>query len=181
MARALVSDARVIVFDEPTSSLSEHDALRLFAVIDRLRERGLAVIYISHFLEEVRRVARSYTVLRDGRSVASGALADISLEGIITHMVGRELEELFPRVPHTQGEPILELRELCNRVTAKPVNLVLHRGEVLGIAGLVGAGAPNCSARCSGSIPSFPERSRCESSPAAMRRHIAGSPRGQVS
>jgi ribose transport system ATP-binding protein len=140
VARALVSDARVIVFDEPTSSLSEHDALRLFAVIDRLRERGLAVIYISHFLEEVRRVAQSYTVLRDGRSVASGALADIKLEGIIAHMVGRELDELFPRVPHSQGEPILELREVCNRVTARPVNLVLHRGEVLGIAGLVGAG-----------------------------------------
>ena len=72
VARALVSSARVIVFDEPTSSLSEHDAERLFAIIERLRARGLAIIYISHFLEEARRVAQTYTVLRDGRAVADG-------------------------------------------------------------------------------------------------------------
>ncbi len=75
VARALVSQAQVIVFDEPTSSLSERDAERLFAIIDRLRARGLAIVYISHFLEEVRRVARTFTVLRDGRSVADGELA----------------------------------------------------------------------------------------------------------
>ena len=78
VARALVSNARVIVFDEPTSSLTERDAARLFEVIDRLRRQGLAIVYISHFLEEVRRVAERYTVLRDGRSVASGPLAGTS-------------------------------------------------------------------------------------------------------
>jgi ribose transport system ATP-binding protein len=140
VARALVSSARVLVLDEPTSSLSEHDATRLFAVIDRLRERGLAIVYISHFLEEVRRVAQTYTVLRDGRSVARGRLAETRLETIITQMVGRDLEELFPRVPHTPGEVILELEDLCSRVTTRPTRLQLRRGEVLGIAGLVGAG-----------------------------------------
>src|SRR5262245_10718047 len=140
VARALVSSSRVIVFDEPTSSLSEHDSRRLFAVIDRLRRRGLAIVYISHFLEEVRRVAQTYTVLRDGCSVAKGSLSETPLHVIIGHMVGRDLKELFPRVPHTAGEPILELNEVCTRATAKPANLVLHRGEVLGIAGLVGAG-----------------------------------------
>ncbi len=79
VARALVSNARVIVFDEPTSSLTERDAARLFEVIDRLRARGLAIVYISHFLEEVQRVAQRYVVLRDGRSVGSGRLADASL------------------------------------------------------------------------------------------------------
>ena len=83
VARALVSSARVIVFDEPTSSLSEHDAERLFAIVERLRGRGLAVIYISHFLEETRRVAQTYTVLRDGRTVAAGRLAETDLKSII--------------------------------------------------------------------------------------------------
>ena len=140
VARALVSSARVIVFDEPTSSLTEHDATRLFAVIDRLRRKGLAIVYISHFLEELRQVARSYTVLRDGRSVARGLIEETPLETIIAQMVGRDLEELFPHVPHAAGEPILELQSFCNRATGKPASLQLRRGEVLGIAGLVGAG-----------------------------------------
>jgi ribose transport system ATP-binding protein len=140
VARALVSDARVIVFDEPTSSLTERDAARLFEVIGRLRGRGLAVVYISHFLEEVRRIAQSYTVLRDGRTVASGPMAGTELTAIIAMMVGRELTEMFPRVPHTPGEPLLDLSGLTGRVLPRRVDLTLHRGEVLGIAGLVGAG-----------------------------------------
>jgi ribose transport system ATP-binding protein len=140
VARALVSKADVVIFDEPTSSLSEHDAERLFGVIDRLRRRGMAIVYISHFLEEVRRVAESYTVLRDGRSVGGGLLREASLESIIACMVGRDLTELFPNVPHRPGPPILELSGLCGRQRAKPASLCLHRGEVLGIAGLIGAG-----------------------------------------
>ena len=140
VARALVSSARVIVFDEPTSSLSEHDAERLFAIVERLRGRGLAIIYISHFLEETRRVAQTYTVLRDGKAVAEGRLAETDLKSIIAAMVGRNLEELFPRVPHTPGEPILEIDQLLVRKSARPVSLVLRRGEILGIAGLIGAG-----------------------------------------
>jgi ribose transport system ATP-binding protein len=140
VARALVCDARVIVFDEPTSSLTERDAERLFAVIDRLRGRGLAIVYISHFLEEVKRVADRYTVLRDGRAVERGAMAGASLRGIIAAMVGRDLTEMFPRVPHQAGEPVLDLRGLAGRRLPRRAELTLHRGEVLGIAGLVGAG-----------------------------------------
>ena len=140
VARALVSQARLIVFDEPTSSLSEKDAERLFAIIERLRNRGLAIVYISHFLEEVRRVARTYTVLRDGRSVAEGELASTDLRAIIGHMVGRELGELFPRVPHEPGEAILELDDFRAGTRGSPANLSLRRGEILGLAGLVGAG-----------------------------------------
>ena len=136
VARALVSSARVIVFDEPTSSLSEHDAQRLFAIVERLRARGLAIIYISHFLEEARRVAQTYTVLRDGKAVADGRLGETDLKSIIAHMVGRDLDELFPHVPHTPGEPVLELDKLRVRKTARPASLVLRRGEILGIAGL---------------------------------------------
>jgi ribose transport system ATP-binding protein len=140
VARALVSQARVIVFDEPTSSLSERDAERLFAIIDRLQRRGLAIVYISHFLEEVRRVARTYTVLRDGRSVAEGDLAATDLRSIIGHMVGRDLGELFPRVPHAPAETILELSDFRAGTRGRPANLALRRGEIMGLAGLVGAG-----------------------------------------
>jgi len=140
VARALVADARVIVFDEPTSSLTERDAERLFAMIERLRGQGLAVIYISHFLEEVRRIAQRYTVLRDGRSVASGPVAGTTMAAMIGQMVGRDLTELFPRVPHEPGESILELSALCCRPRPRKADLVLRRGEILGVAGLVGAG-----------------------------------------
>lgn len=140
VARALVADARVIVFDEPTSSLTERDAERLFEIIERLRSRGLAVVYISHFLEEVRRVAQRYTVLRDGRSVAEGAVAGTPQATMIGQMVGRDLTDLFPKVPHEPGEPVLELKALARRPLPKRADLVLRRGEILGIAGLVGAG-----------------------------------------
>lgn len=140
VARALVSSACVIVFDEPTSSLSEHDAQRLFAIVERLRSRGLGIIYISHFLEEARKIAQTFTVLRDGRGVAAGRMDRTDLQSIIAHMVGRNLDELFPRVPHEPGKPILALDKLRGRRTARPANLTLRRGEILGIAGLVGAG-----------------------------------------
>ncbi len=140
VARALVSQARILVFDEPTSTLSERDAARLFTIIERLHRRGLAIIYISHFLEEVQRIARTYTVLRDGRAVGTGRLAETDLRTIIGQMVGRELGELFPHVPHAPGEPILELNGFQAQERSRPANLVVRRGEVLGLAGLVGAG-----------------------------------------
>ncbi len=140
VARALVSEARVIVFDEPTSSLTERDANRLFEVIDRLRAKGLAIVYISHFLEEVKRVAQRYVVLRDGRSVASGRLAESLLSTIIAQMVGRDLTELFPKIIRVQGELVLDLSAFSGRKLPRRADLHLHRGEVLGIAGLVGAG-----------------------------------------
>ena len=136
-----MSNARVIVFDEPTSSLSEgrrRTPLRDHRPAEKTRA---GIIYISHFLEEVRRVAQTYTVLRDGRAVAGGSLAGTEMKSIITQMVGRDLDELFPRVPHEPGEPILVLGRVCaSGRPASPASLVLERGEILGIAGLVGAG-----------------------------------------
>ncbi|HKP64933.1 MAG TPA: sugar ABC transporter ATP-binding protein [Polyangiales bacterium] len=140
IARALVSDARLIVMDEPTSSLSQPDVRRLFAVIARLRERQVSVIYISHALEEVFELADRYTVLRDGQSVASGAIAETSREQLIEAMVGRRLEQAFPRREHTLGEPLLELASLSGVRLPKAASLTLRRGEILGLSGLVGAG-----------------------------------------
>ena len=140
IARALTSDARILVLDEPTSSLTLNDTKRLFEIIDRLAKSGVAVIYISHFLEEVFRVADRYTVLRNGETVGSGKTVDITTAGIIELMVGRSLAELFPSVPHEPGEPLLAIDHLGGHGLSHPVSLTLHRGEILGVAGLVGAG-----------------------------------------
>jgi len=140
IARALVLDAKLIVFDEPTSSLTQSDARRLFDVIGRLKKSGYGIVYISHFLEEIRQICDRYTVLRDGRSTGHGTLADATESQIISLMVGRTVDELFPKVPHVAGEALLHLADLTGRRMPRDVSLVLRRGEILGIAGLVGAG-----------------------------------------
>ena len=140
IARALVMEARIIIFDEPTSSLTSKDVQHLFRVIRRLKESGLAIIYISHFLEEVREVCDSYAVLRDGESVGSGKLKGIQDAEIVSLMVGRDIDELFPAVPHQVGETVLTLRNLTGAELPRNVTLELRKGEILGIGGLVGAG-----------------------------------------
>ena len=112
IARALVSQAAVLVFDEPTSSLARTDVEQLFQTIHRLQHEGLGIIYISHFLEEIRRVCDSYAVLRDGKSVAAGNLAGVTESEIVSLMVGRRVEELYPQVPHTPGDTLLSVAKL---------------------------------------------------------------------
>ncbi len=140
IARALVHDARIIVFDEPTSSLTQRDTQRLFDVIRRLKATGRAVIYISHFLEEIRTIGDDYAVLRDGQSVGAGELANVTEDQIVALMVGRSVDELFPQVPHTPGKPLLSLAGLTGRRIPVDASLELRRGEILGLSGLVGAG-----------------------------------------
>src|SRR5439155_8222779 len=123
VARALVVEARVIVFDEPTSSLTRHDTEHLFALIARLKARGVSIIYISHFLEEVQRLADRYTVLRDGETVGGGLVAGTALQAIIEKMVGRSLQDLYPRVPHEIGPAVLEARDLAGRRLPVRANL----------------------------------------------------------
>jgi ribose transport system ATP-binding protein len=140
IARALVSQAKVIVFDEPTSSLTHADTARLFDTIARLRQEGLGVIYISHFLDEVRLVCDTYSVIRDGETVAAGPLAGTSEAEIVSLMVGRSIDELYPTVRHTPGEALLTVSNLSGSAKPKEVSLDLRRGEILGLTGLVGAG-----------------------------------------
>lgn len=140
IARALISDAKVIVFDEPTSSLPQADAQRLFEVIGRLRDSGIGIIYISHFLEEIQHLCSRYTVLRDGEVAGSGVLAGVTESALVALMVGRNVEDLFPRVPHNPGAEILSLQQLSGLRFPIDVNLSVRRGEIFGIAGLVGAG-----------------------------------------
>lgn len=140
IARALVSESKVLVFDEPTSSLTRRDVEHLFAVIRKLRDAGYGIVYISHFLEEIRQVCDSYAVLRDGHSVGAGDLADVSDSQIVSLMVGRGVAELFPTVPHQAGETLLNILNLDGVSAPRGVSLELRRGEIVGLAGLIGAG-----------------------------------------
>lgn len=140
IARALLQKARILVMDEPTSSLSAEDASRLFEIISQLKRQGVSIIYISHFLEEVERVADRFTVLRDGKKVGSGSLAETSVSELIQMMVGQEMRRLFGRAGHPVGEPILTVWGLRGKRMKAAIDLTLHRGEILGVAGLVGSG-----------------------------------------
>jgi ribose transport system ATP-binding protein len=140
IARALLERARILVMDEPTSSLTGEDSQRLFSIIRRLKSQDVGIIYISHFLEEVQQVADRSTVLRDGKKAGSGRTDELSLENIIKMMVGGEVKELFPQVAHRAGEDVFESGSLKGKRMPAAVSLALRRGEILGIAGLVGSG-----------------------------------------
>jgi ribose transport system ATP-binding protein len=141
ICRAVAARARIVLMDEPTSSLQRDDVEHLFALVRRLRGEGIGIIYISHFLEEVRAIADVFTVLRDGRSVAHGPIGSASNEALVAHMVGRSVDQLFPhRPPPTPGEVVLEVRGLAAPPAVKDASFALRRGEILGIAGLMGSG-----------------------------------------
>ncbi len=140
IARAIAVGCRFLVLDEPTSGISAADADRLFSLVSRLRRQGHAIIYISHFLEEVKEISGRYIVLRDGRTVGRGSTKTASTGKIVSLMVGREVSEMYPRSKRKQGEVLLEVTELAGMSKPVSASLNLHRGEVLGIAGLVGAG-----------------------------------------
>ncbi|MGE0438951.1 MAG: sugar ABC transporter ATP-binding protein [Gemmatimonadales bacterium] len=140
IARALAIGCRVLVLDEPTSSLGRQDAERLFATVRRLAEQGHAVILITHFIEEALAIADRYSVLRDGRVVAAGAMTDATAASIVRAMMGGAEVEVYPRSLRVRGEAVLDLAELAGVARPATATLTLHRGEVLGIFGLVGSG-----------------------------------------
>ncbi|MAI69729.1 MAG: sugar ABC transporter [Rhodopirellula sp.] len=140
ISRALISKANIILFDEPTSSLPQKDVRRLFEIIHRLKQQGMGLVYISHFLEEVRAVADSYSVLRDGENVGEGTINDVTDEQIVSLMVGRDVNDLFPSVPHEPGDPWVSIDRLEGDSLANAITFDLRRGEIFGISGLVGAG-----------------------------------------
>jgi len=140
IARALRSKPRVLILDEPTSSLTRADTEHLFVVLDRLREEGVSLLYVSHFLEESRRVCSHFTVLRDGASVATGTLAEVSNAELIRVMVGREVHDLYPRSPRSMGPSVFRIEALQGVEKPREVTFSLRRGEVLGLFGLVGSG-----------------------------------------
>ncbi len=141
IAKALGADARIVIMDEPTASLSEREVERLFGIVARLREHAVGIIYISHRLEEIAAIADRITVLRDGETIATRAASEVSRPELIRLMVGRELDAVFPKRDIPAGDVALEARALTNhRTGVRDVSFVVRRGEILGIAGLVGSG-----------------------------------------
>ena len=150
IARALIRKPRVLIMDEPTSSLTQVDVDRLFRVITSLKEQGVSIVYISHFLEECQRICDRFTVLRDGASVGTGTMNDTPLDDIIHLMVGREMNEIYPHLDHEPGDPILELDSIKGAKKPRSVSFALRRGEIFGVAGLVGAGRTETLRACFG-------------------------------
>jgi len=140
IAKALSLDARVIIMDEPTSALTERETEALFDIIARLKGQGVAIAYISHRLDEIFRVADRVTVLRDGRLVGTLPIGEATPPRLIGMMVGRELTTLFPKEAVEIGQPVLEVRHLRRTGVLDDISFVLRHREILGLAGLVGAG-----------------------------------------
>ena len=140
IAKSLAVNARIIVMDEPTSALGEEEVETLFGIIENLKQQGIAVVFISHRLEEIMRIADRVTVLRDGQLVGSLPISEVTPEVMIDMMVGRELTDMFGKVSVEISEPILEVNNLSRGSAVRDVSFQLRRGEILGFAGLVGAG-----------------------------------------
>lgn len=142
IAKAISRHAKVIIMDEPTSSLTENEVENLFRVIDNLRQQGIGIIYISHKMDEIKRISDEITIMRDGQYVGTYNAKEISVKEIISHMVGRELSNVYPDYqPHYTEEAVLEIENFSspNPQSFKDCTFKLRKGEVLGIAGLVGA------------------------------------------
>lgn len=141
IARAVAMQCRVLVLDEPTSSLTRKDIDALFTLVRKLSAEGISVIYISHFMEEVQAISQRISVLRDGKTVGQGRTDRLTPAEIIAMMVGREVRDLYPRSQRMRGDCVLEVRSLGGgKGLPMEAGFRLHRGEILGISGLVGAG-----------------------------------------
>lgn len=141
IARALGADAEIIIFDEPTTSLSSRETERLFGIIERFRRQGISMIYISHNLGDVLRLCDDIVVLRDGEVVGVGAKEEFTLEKIISLMVGRSMDQLYPpRSAPASSEIVLEVMNVSQRGIVENISFSLHKGEILGVSGLLGSG-----------------------------------------
>jgi ribose transport system ATP-binding protein len=140
IGRALAIGCKVLVLDEPTSSLTRKDVQAMFELIRRLKAQGHAIVYISHFLEEVRTICDNFTILRDGKTCGGGDAPSTPPEKMVEMMVGRTVEQLYPRSQRKPAETILEIKGVSGPVKPTGASINLRRGEVLGIAGLIGAG-----------------------------------------
>lgn len=138
--RAIAQSASLLIFDEPTSSLSEAETREVFRIVRELKDRGAGVIYITHRLEELRTIGDRVTVLRDGATVHSGPLRELSPDALVRHMVGRELSSVYARDPRPPGEVLFQADGLCVPPLLRDVSLTLRAGEITGLAGLMGAG-----------------------------------------
>ena len=141
IAKAVSADCKVLILDEPTSSLSQREVEALFTIIEDLKGEGVAIVYISHKMDEILRISDEVTIMRDGRYIGTWDAGDLTTDKIITHMVGRELSQLYPEKLNKPGEVVFEVKNFTsiNPRSFRNISFSLRRGEVLGVAGLVGA------------------------------------------
>jgi rhamnose transport system ATP-binding protein len=187
IAKALTSSARLLIMDEPTAALSPHEVEKLFATVRSLRERGVAIVFISHRLEEVAAIADTVTVLRDGRHIETRAAGGLPQGEIIRLMVGRSLDALFPKEDAAIGDVVLSARGLARRGVFSNVSFDLHRGEIVGLAGFVGAGRTEVARSIfgidrldAGELSIGGRRFRPRSPRAALRRGLAYLPEDRL-
>lgn len=140
IARALSFDAQVVILDEPTAALSQHEILEFYQIVERLKQEGKAILFISHKFDEIFELADHYTILRDGVYVGSGAMSEISEERMVAMMVGRAITQTYPKIACDPGETVLEVKDLCHPTEFAHISFTLRKGEILGFYGLVGAG-----------------------------------------
>lgn len=153
IAKTISSDVKVLVMDEPSAPLTNREIDALFGIVRRLKEKGIAIIYISHRMEEIFALSDRVTVMRDGKYVGTKMISDITQSELIKMMVGRSLEEQFPAVEKEIGEVALEVQDLCTEELLRNVGFQVHRGEILGLAGLVGAGRTETARAIFGADP----------------------------
>jgi len=140
IVKAISADSKIIVMDEPTSAITEKEAVILFRQIERLKKQGVAIIYISHKMDEIFKISDTITVLRDGRLICTKPACELTDNELIRFMVGREITEIYPKEESSPGQVIMEVKNISRGRLVKDVSFRLRAGEVLGIAGLVGAG-----------------------------------------
>jgi rhamnose transport system ATP-binding protein len=153
IAKAISLDVRVLIMDEPTAALSAHEVDRLFRQVRQLRDSGVAVLFISHRLDEVFEIADRITVFRDGRHISTNARSDVTQPALVTAMVGRQVDDFFGRQHHDPGEVVLRVDGIGRSGKFSGVSFELRRGEVLGLAGLVGAGRTDVALALFGIAP----------------------------
>lgn len=153
IAKALSINAKILIMDEPTSSLTAREIEELFKIIKQLRENGCGIVYISHRLEELKEIVDRVTIMRDGKYISSANFADVSMNKIISDMVGREITEQFPRVSCKKGEKIFEVKNLNAGRMVRNINISLYEGEIVGLAGLMGAGRTETTRAIFGADP----------------------------
>ncbi|NDL63252.1 sugar ABC transporter ATP-binding protein [Acerihabitans arboris] len=140
IARALSFEAQVVILDEPTAALSQHEISEFYQIVARLKQERKAILFISHKFDEIFAISDYYTVLRDGSYIGSGHISDMTEAKMVTMMVGREISQAYPRPSHMPGETLLEVRDLCHPTEFSAIGFSLRKGEILGFYGLVGAG-----------------------------------------
>ncbi len=153
IAKATSQNAKIIVMDEPSATLTEHELQSLFGLIRQLRSEGHSIVYISHRLEEIFEICDRVTILRDGRWIATRPIGELNREEIIRLMVGRELKQMIPKEPAPVGEPGLQVRNLTRKGELHDISFEVRKGEVVGIAGLVGAGRTELARAIFGADP----------------------------